>query len=316
MVNNYFQCRGYPIAVLRWCDSYPEGVIFVSDSSSRERKPYLKSLHVYPVKSCRGFSVTESQVDPWGLKWDRAWMVVDDAGSFVTQRTYPSMAQIETALSEEQLILSAPDQSDLRVDYTTIPGSTRDVEIWGDNVEALDEGDEAAQWFSDLLGTDSRLVRRGADHHRTLPVNPNERSTTVGFADSHPFLLVSEASVETLNEYLENPITHDRFRPNFVIGNTEAFDEDYWKVIEISDVRMDVVRTKPRCKVVTVDQLQGEVRSTEPLELLARRRQNEEGVLFGRELVHHSSGSVIERGASIEVLETRDHVRTGEGTLQ
>jgi len=284
------------------------------NTSDTEPKPRLDSMHVYPVKSCRGIDVEEATVDPWGLEWDRAWMLVDDSGSFMTQRTYPSMARITTELTEDQLVLSAPDMTELRVDKT-LPDSTYDVEIWGDHVEALDEGDEAAGWFSESIGTTCRLVRKAPDHNRDLEFNPTEQSTTVGFADTHPFLLVTKSSVEALNEYLENPITYHRFRPNFVIDNTDPFDEDYWKQMKLSGVTMDLVRTKPRCKVITVDQLKGEVESSEPLELLTKKRKNEDGVLFGRELVHHSTGATIRRGATVEVLKTRKNILEGEGTI-
>jgi uncharacterized protein YcbX len=38
---------------------------------------HLASLHVYPVKSCGGFSPPEWDVDHFGLRHDRRWMVVD-----------------------------------------------------------------------------------------------------------------------------------------------------------------------------------------------------------------------------------------------
>lgn len=36
----------------------------------------VRSLHIYPVKSCRGISVDNSVVVPTGFRFDRQWMVV------------------------------------------------------------------------------------------------------------------------------------------------------------------------------------------------------------------------------------------------
>ncbi|MDP9199377.1 MAG: MOSC domain-containing protein, partial [Pseudomonadota bacterium] len=35
---------------------------------------HIASLHVYPVKSCRGVDVADALVTPTGLEWDRRWM--------------------------------------------------------------------------------------------------------------------------------------------------------------------------------------------------------------------------------------------------
>ena len=45
----------------------------------------IRSLHIYPVKSCAGIDLSESPVDQAGLAFDRRWMVVS-GGQFLTQR--------------------------------------------------------------------------------------------------------------------------------------------------------------------------------------------------------------------------------------
>ena len=46
----------------------------------------LSSIHVYPIKSCAGISISEWEVDAFGLRYDRRWMVVTPRGQFLTQR--------------------------------------------------------------------------------------------------------------------------------------------------------------------------------------------------------------------------------------
>ena len=63
---------------------------------------HLAALHIYPVKSCRGLSVASAEVDAHGLVGDRRFMVVHTAdGLFLTQRTHPRMALIETELTAD-----------------------------------------------------------------------------------------------------------------------------------------------------------------------------------------------------------------------
>ncbi|WP_347554071.1 MOSC N-terminal beta barrel domain-containing protein [Robbsia sp. KACC 23696] len=58
----------------------------------------LLSLHVYPIKSCRGIAVDSALLTPYGLAHDREWMVVHaegtEAGTFISQRTHPALAWV------------------------------------------------------------------------------------------------------------------------------------------------------------------------------------------------------------------------------
>ena len=52
----------------------------------------ISRLYVYPVKSCAGVQVQEAVLLDTGLEFDRAWMVVDGGGNFLSQRELPRMA--------------------------------------------------------------------------------------------------------------------------------------------------------------------------------------------------------------------------------
>jgi hypothetical protein len=62
--------------------------------SSVGASPSLASIHIYPLKAGRAVDLPESQVEPWGLAGDRRWLVVDDAGRFVSQRQEPALARV------------------------------------------------------------------------------------------------------------------------------------------------------------------------------------------------------------------------------
>ncbi|HSQ69030.1 MAG TPA: MOSC domain-containing protein [Steroidobacteraceae bacterium] len=66
----------------------------------------ISSLHVYPVKSCRGIECEQVHLTEAGLEHDREWMVVSPDGRFLTQREEPKLARIATRLAGAELQLS------------------------------------------------------------------------------------------------------------------------------------------------------------------------------------------------------------------
>ena len=199
----------------------------------------LSALYVYPVKSCRGIALTTAQLDDWGLQFDRNWMVVNAAGRFLSQRELPQMAQIETAMSADSLHLNAPGAPPLQLPLAAQHGETLSVQIWRDQTQAIDQGEAAAVWFSQVLGQSVRLVRIGTGYSRPVtPVQP--AAAEVSFADGYPLLLISEASLADLNARLPQPLPMDRFRPNFVVSGCNAYDEDRWAQIQIGDIGLQL----------------------------------------------------------------------------
>ncbi|HPW08994.1 MAG TPA: MOSC domain-containing protein, partial [Burkholderiaceae bacterium] len=67
-------------------------------SAPRDVVARIARLFIYPIKSCAGIEVQEAVLLETGLEWDRAWMVVDEQGEFVTQRELPRMALIRPQL--------------------------------------------------------------------------------------------------------------------------------------------------------------------------------------------------------------------------
>ena len=49
----------------------------------REAVVQITQLNIYPVKSLKGISVTQSELQEHGLAWDRRWMLVDAQQRFV-----------------------------------------------------------------------------------------------------------------------------------------------------------------------------------------------------------------------------------------
>jgi len=271
--------------------------------------PHLAALYVYPVKSLGGVPVQSATVDALGLVGDRRFMVVDDAGRFLTQRTLPRMALIRTALTSDSLQLTQEGRGSVTVPLAPDPAaSLRTVSVWkSEGLQAEDAGDAAAAWLSDGLATRCRLVRIGSQFRRPVLKAAARAGDTVSFADAYPFLILSEASLADLNDRLagrgEEPLPMNRFRPNLVVTGCAPCAEDTWPRLQIGAVTFRAGGPCARCVVTTTDQATAE-RGKEPLRTLATYRRDAEDpteVNFGQNLIHETKAGVLRVGDEVRV---------------
>lgn len=264
--------------------------------------PVVSAIHIYPVKSCGGIAQTEATLDTWGFQYDRNWMVIQPDGRFMTQRHYPRLALVTTALDAHFLRLTAPGQPELQLPLELTTPITVEVTVWRDRCLAMDQGNAAATWFSEFLGLDCRLVRMTPGFNRPVDSTYASVPAQVNFADGFPLLLISEASLADLNGRLVEPLSMNRFRPNLVVAGCVAFAEDTWLKFQIGSVVFEGVKRCTRCTVTTVDQSTG-IPGQEPLVTLANYRRLPGGLIFGQNVVHRSLGT-LHVGDPIEILST------------
>jgi uncharacterized protein len=249
----------------------------------------LASITVYPVKSAAGMALPEWEVDQFGLRYDRRWMVVNPAGEFLSQRTHPRLALVTTAILNGTLRLEAPGMGALDIPLDPQPTVHTSVRVWKDRCGATWTGEGPARWFSDFLGTPCSLVRMPEETLRPADRTYAPEGTRVSFADAFPFLIISEASLSDLNRRLAEPVPMNRFRPNLVISGAEPYAEDDWDRLEINGIRLRVVKPCARCLITTTDQATAE-RSKEPLRTLGGYRKRWGKVMFGQNAVHETVG--------------------------
>ena len=221
----------------------------------------VSALFVHPVKSCAGINVADSLLIETGLEFDRAWMVVDEHGEMLTQRTQPRMALIRPTLKGQEMVLRAPGMLALHIRLDTVEAPTR-VRAWDDVLKAYDMGALAAQWFSDFLGPRLRLVRFDPEQQRLSSAQwTGQLQAENAFSDGFPLLVVGSASLADLNARLaargQAPVAMQRFRPNLVLAGLQSFDEDHIDelVIEATEgpVRLRLVKPCVRCTIPNVD---------------------------------------------------------------
>jgi uncharacterized protein YcbX len=274
-------------------------------SADRKREPilpiFVSALYFYPIKSCSGISLEVAEIDQRGIRGDRAFMVVDLAGRFITQREQPRMALIRPILREDGAVtVTAPDMPEISL-VADNTGKRYDVVIWRDTCVGVDQGDAIAAWFSTFLGMACRVVHMPEDYMRQVdPHYAIGEQDQVAFADGYPFLLVAEASLVDLNARMEEPVPIDRFRPNIVIKGTVPYVEDMWRKISIGHMVFHIVKACGRCPIITTDQSMAIV-GKEPLKTLATYRRAQKGVMFGQNMIHMHEGK-IRVGDAVEVI--------------
>ena len=226
----------------------------------------IARLFVYPVKSCAGVEVPEALLTESGLEFDRAWMVVDEAGEFVTQRELPRMALIRPQLKQFEMVLRAPGMLALHIAYDRVEAPVQ-VRVWKDTVAAYDMGDVAAQWFSDFLSEPGkprklRLARFDPEHKRLSSLQwTGDTEAEVQFADGYALLVASEGSMDELNGRLaaagHAAVGIERFRPNIVLAGLEAHDEDRVEMLHIDtaegQAQLQPVKPCTRCPIPDID---------------------------------------------------------------
>jgi uncharacterized protein YcbX len=222
----------------------------------------IEQLLIYPVKSCAGVAVPEALLTETGLDLDRAWMVVDADGEFVTQRDMPRLALVQPQLKTDHLVLRAPGMLALHIAIDRVEQPLT-VRVWDDVVPAYDLGALAGQWITDFLAQPHagdarpsvgpcRLVRFDPEHRRLSSLKwtggleaPNQ------FSDGYPLLVLSQASLDGLNQRLlsagEAP----------VLSGLQAHDEDRLSWLSLATpsgpVRLKLVKPCPRCPIPNID---------------------------------------------------------------
>ena len=276
---------------------------------------HITSLHIYPIKSCAGWTLDTAILGHAGLEsegiGDREWMIVTPAGDFLTQREHPRMAligsELKTVNGRKALVGAAPGHSSLSIPLEdfALRSADRAVKVWGHHCMAFDEGDEAAAWLSNFLHATARLVRFDPAHTRlSSRQRTGDTEAKNRFSDGYPLLTISVASLEKLNERLMEAgraaITMNRFRPNIVIDDVGPHDEDRVTELRGDGFTLGAVKPCPRCPIPSIDPATGE-RGDDPLDILSQYRGGPDGVLFGQNMITLAGfGAKLKKGAALD----------------
>ncbi|KAI5783873.1 MOSC domain-containing protein [Peziza echinospora] len=207
---------------------------------------FVKSLWIYPVKSCHGIELQQSRLVATGLEYDRQYTFAEwktdpktneQRWIFITQRQYPLMARIKTEIKttaagkvvvsvgyptksalggwfgrplEHMATFDVPLDSD-EEQFKTYP--LEDVRIWKEVVPAYNLASLIPPGLPTFLGVKNRLAlfrmppSKPRSVYRCAPTEAElGYQPNTAFADAYPLHIINMSSVRELNGRLENSI--------------------------------------------------------------------------------------------------------------
>ncbi|NOT36258.1 MAG: MOSC domain-containing protein [Saprospiraceae bacterium] len=242
----------------------------------------LERIFVYPVKSLGGIERRKTKICDEGLLWDRKWMLADEDGKFITQRDFPILNQLKVEELENEFLVI-----DRESNFLLIPKNYGESEekivfkviIWGAEFDAEIWEPYASQWLSAYLDKRVVLVRM-IDKNRIKKTEHWPTAFPVNFSDGYPIHIVNINSVKKVSEWCDEEIFPTQFRPNFLIHDLEAFEEDKIKSFIINGQKFGIIKQCERCIMSTIKPDEGTI-NKQPLAALAKFRRDSNKVNFG-----------------------------------
>ncbi|MWN89429.1 MOSC domain-containing protein [Gilliamella sp. Pra-s65] len=261
----------------------------------------VNQLHIYPIKSMQGISLTKVNTVQGGFKNDRILMITEPDGSFITARQYPELLKIETAIIKNDIHVTLPSEEKLIINLDDFSNNAEPTEIFGNRFTSYIAPIKVNQFISQFLQKDVQLRWLG---HQLSRRTKRYQEVPVSFADGYPYLLLNKASFDYLQHQCPEKLDIRQFRANIIIQGALPFAEDGWKTIKIGEVIFDIVKPCTRCMLITMNVNTGKpLTNNEPLKTLGYFRTDEQGQIdFGVNMIARNHGK-ISVGDKIEVLE-------------
>lgn len=256
----------------------------------------ISEIWIYPIKSLGGIALQKARLQAKGLAHDRRWMLIDENGVAMTQRTFPRMALFKPEIRHDNISVTFTQDgkaiASVQFGRTAVQyGSRITATVWNDDVSVLEVDPEVSGWFSHHLNVPCRLVAFPEANPRRVDPRYSVHQEQVSLADAFPFLIIGQSSLDNLNERLEQPVPMNRFRPNFVFVGGAPFVEDTWRTLSIGTLPFVAAKKSERCVLTTVDQETAE-KGSEPLRTLSTYRKVGNKVHFGQNLIGPAEGEV------------------------
>ncbi|MES2849010.1 MAG: MOSC N-terminal beta barrel domain-containing protein [Bacteroidota bacterium] len=266
----------------------------------------VSHLYVYPIKSLGGISLSSVNITDRGFEYDRRWMLIDERNNFLTQREFPVMALLQVEIVADGLKVFHKEN---KTDFIIIPfkpllNERVNTNIWRVPCDPLLVSDAADKWFSAMLNSPCRLVYMDDDTQVAIDERYNINNSLTSFSDGFPILMISQASLQDLNSKATEQLPMNRFRPNIVISNANAYEEDTLKEFVINGITFYGAKPSARCVITTIDQ-NTTAKGKEPLKTLATYRSMNNKIYLGENVIADAVGE-ISVGNEIVVIERKD----------
>ncbi|XP_061445641.1 molybdenum cofactor sulfurase isoform X2 [Rhineura floridana] len=301
-----FQLSTSPASMMMPISPHSERGMALENSTKEmpsDRKPVtVTNIYLYPIKSCAAFEVMQWPIGNKGLLYDRNWMVTNQNRVCITQKQEPKLCLVQPLIDLEKnvMIIKAEGMDPISVSLEENSESltqTCQSKVCSHRVQTYDCGGRVADWFSEFLGRQCRLIRQSSDFKRNANKKDEKGETSavaasLSLVNEAQYLLINRTSVlqlrdrvaARLGESLPPQELVHRFRANIVVSTDEPFEEDLWEEITIGTLHFKVIGPCHRCLVICIDQKTGE-RNKEFLQSLCATKDKK--TKFGIYLMNH-----------------------------
>lgn len=301
---------------------------------------HISALFYYPLKSGAPIAASALEFNRLGFQYDRQWMLIfKESHRRVSAREFPKMLLIQPQLDTEAqtISFSFPNKKEkLTIPmYLSNQQPIIDALIGPTTIQVRQYTDaHIAQWFESVLASKQSfllvtLLGVEGPHSHERPLHPGwdvkgqrDKRIQTAFTDTMPFLLTSTASNEHVNQlvHARKPVHMLTWRPNIVVSGPPqlltAWEEDYWKRIEINKYTFTCSLPCPRCALPNIDPFTGERnKDGEPHETLKSIRnvvqeepEVKDKVFFGMSLIQEQTHGALCIGDRIQILEKKDKI--------
>jgi uncharacterized protein YcbX len=241
----------------------------------------VSELWQYPFKSGKGIALASAQFDAQGMCGDRRLVALDENGAFITARSHGQLLQLACTQTEEGWMLEHPKaKTFLHISHDSSCSMTKSTanrvnktingQLWDDDINGVDAGNEAAIWLSAVLNMKVRVAIWQSQSRISA-----KYQLETNFSDAAPILVTTQESLLATSDFAGVTLDMRRFRPNIVLSGAEAFAEESWQQLKIGKLTFDLLDTCTRCILTTRDPDTGEARrDMQPLRGLKRNHTN------------------------------------------
>lgn len=165
----------------------------------------IEKIIVSPISGCRGYEVTESLYDKYGLLFDRRWILLDDDGNKVSSPVCFGVASLTASIIEDGRRLRLNYNDEKKFDVEVDPSDTNLNAPENVKKQGKVYSNEVSQFLLDTIGVYAYLVK------------VNEKNM-----GKFPFSLTTKESTEAAFPNFDD----QRWHPNFVMSGAPAFSEE------------------------------------------------------------------------------------------
>ena len=287
------------------------------------KKIYVTNLFYYPLKSGREIEANEVEITEKGILNDRVFVIIDKkTKNFINIKKNCKVYYIQIIINNNRAKIIVPNNDnnfefDLKGEFDIT--NIIEVSLWNIKCNGLILKEEINRAISDYLGQEVLtlfaigLRKVKDDENIKKCINVDFEKDKTYFADLAPYLIVSQESLDEVNNKLkvkgENPVKLVNFRPNIVIsGQGIPFFEDKLNKVKIGNAIFRRIKGCVRCKITTFDPDKGKFRaSIEPLETLNENNIDESlgGCVFGQNFccdILDGSSTIIKVGDEVKLI--------------